>query len=69
MFAYILEREYVRFLNVQEDVLLRIMEITAASGTRLALPSQINYLDRARLRRENIDDSRPPANIRNSSPH
>ncbi|MBV8551684.1 MAG: mechanosensitive ion channel family protein [Acidobacteriaceae bacterium] len=48
VFAYILERDYASFLEVQEDVLLRIMDIVIASGTRIALPSQLNFLDRDR---------------------
>lgn len=51
VFAYILENDYVRFLNAQEDLLLQIMDIVTASGTRLALPSQITYLDRDQLRK------------------
>ena len=38
------EREYERFLHVQEDLLLRIMDIVEASGSGLALPSQTAYL-------------------------
>jgi len=51
VFAYVLESDYVRFLSAQEDLLLQIMDIVAASGTRLALPSQITYLDRDQLRK------------------
>ena len=44
VFAYILETSYTTFLAIQEDLLLRIMEIVEASGTGLALPSQTTYV-------------------------
>jgi MscS family membrane protein len=40
----VFEREYERFLHVQEDLLLRILEIVEASGTHLAFPSQTTYV-------------------------
>jgi MscS family membrane protein len=44
VFAYVLESRYTIFLQVQEDLLLRILEIVEASGTGLALPSQTTYV-------------------------
>jgi len=44
VFAYILEREYEPFLQVQEDLLLRIMDIVEGSGSGFAFPSQTTYL-------------------------
>jgi MscS family membrane protein len=44
VFAYVLEAEYEPFLPIQEDLLLRIMDIIEASGSGLALPSQTAYL-------------------------
>jgi MscS family membrane protein len=44
VFAYLLETEYVPFLHIQEDLLLRIMDIIEASGSSLAFPSQTTYL-------------------------
>jgi len=44
VFAYVLETEYEPFLHVQEDLLLRILDIVEASGTGLALPSQTTYV-------------------------
>lgn len=35
--------DYDEFLAVREDIYLRIMDIVAQSGTRLALPSQATY--------------------------
>jgi MscS family membrane protein len=44
VFAYVLEREYEPFLHVQEDLLLRIMDIIEASGSGIAFPSQTTYI-------------------------
>jgi len=40
VFAYVLESVFETFLEVQEDLLLRIVDIVEASGSRLAFPSQ-----------------------------
>jgi MscS family membrane protein len=44
VFAYVLEREYEPFLHVQEDLLLRILDMIEASGTGIAFPSQTTYI-------------------------
>jgi MscS family membrane protein len=44
VFAYILTSDYPEFLAIQEDLLLRIMELVEKSGTGLAFPSQTLYL-------------------------
>ena len=44
VFAYVLETEYEPFLHIQEDLLLRIMDIVEASGSGFAFPSQTTYL-------------------------
>jgi MscS family membrane protein len=46
IFAYVSETDYGAFLHIQEDLLLRIMDIVAASGTGLAFPSQTAYFTR-----------------------
>jgi MscS family membrane protein len=46
IFAYVLTSDYAVFLEVQEDLLLRIMDIVEASGTALAIPSSTAYLAR-----------------------
>ncbi len=46
VFAYILTRDYNEFLAVQEDLLLRILDLVEASGSGLAFPSQTLYLGR-----------------------
>jgi MscS family membrane protein len=46
IFAYVLEKDYDTFLAVQEDLLLRIMDIVEASGSGFAFPSQTLYMSR-----------------------
>jgi MscS family membrane protein len=46
VFCYILTRDNAEFLAIQEDLLLRIMDIVEASGTAIALPSRTLYLGR-----------------------
>jgi len=43
IFAYIPTTDYEDYLAVREDLYLRIMDIVAAAGTALAMPSQVNY--------------------------
>jgi MscS family membrane protein len=43
LFAYVLAAGYLEFLGVQEDLLLRIMDIVSNSGTGFAFPSQTTY--------------------------
>jgi MscS family membrane protein len=44
VFAYVLETKYESFLHIQEDLLLRIIDIIEASGSGFALPSQTTYV-------------------------
>ena len=44
VFAYVQATDYAVFLEVQEDLLLRIMDIVEASGTSFAFPSHTAYL-------------------------
>ena len=44
IFAYVKAYEMSEFLGIQEDLLLRIMEIIAKAGTGIAFPSQTTYL-------------------------
>ena len=46
IFAYVSATDMADFLAIQEDVLLRIMDIIAESGTSIAFPSQTTYLAR-----------------------
>jgi MscS family membrane protein len=42
--AYVLATDYAVFLGIQEDLLLRIMDIIEAGGTSVAFPSQTTYV-------------------------
>jgi MscS family membrane protein len=44
VFAYVWESEYSMFLEIQEGLLLRIMEIVEASGAKFAFPSRTLYI-------------------------
>jgi MscS family membrane protein len=44
--AYVLTPEFDAFLVVQEDLLLRIVDVVASCGTALALPSQTLYVSK-----------------------
>ncbi len=46
IFAYIIAWDYGGFLEIQEELLLRCMDIVAESGTDFAFPSQTLYLGR-----------------------
>lgn len=46
VFAYVMTRDSAEFLGIQEDILLRIMDIVEQSGTAFAFPSQTLYLGR-----------------------
>ena len=46
VFAYVEVTDYGQFLEVAEDLNLRIMDIVAQSGSRFAFPSQTTYLER-----------------------
>jgi MscS family membrane protein len=46
VFAYVLSTEFVEFLGIQEDLLLRIVDIVEGAGSGLALPSQTLYVSR-----------------------
>jgi MscS family membrane protein len=61
IFAYIKTTDYAAFLENQEDLMLHIMDIIAANGTSIALPSQITYLDRDKWGR--ADKLRPAAEV------
>jgi MscS family membrane protein len=46
VFAYVLEAAFETFLEVQEDILLRIVDIVEAGGSSLAFPSRTIYASR-----------------------
>ncbi|KAA3437602.1 mechanosensitive ion channel family protein [Rufibacter hautae] len=46
VFSYVLTADYNEFLEIQEDLLLRMLDVIDASGSGLAFPSQTLYLGR-----------------------
>jgi len=42
--AYVFARDWNHFLQIQEELLLRVMEIVQKAGAQIALPSQTMYL-------------------------
>jgi len=46
IFAYVLTADFGEFLAIQEDILLRIMDIVKDAGAVFAIPSQTLYLGR-----------------------
>jgi len=44
VFAYVMTPDFLVFLETQEDLLIRVMDIIEASGTSFAFPSQTTYL-------------------------
>lgn len=46
--AYVLTRDWVEFLGIREDVLLRVMDLVEQGGAAIAFPSQTLYLGRDR---------------------
>ncbi len=53
VFAYVDVTDFGEFLEVAEDLNLRIMDIVAQAGSRFAFPSQTTYLER----RKGLDDT------------
>jgi len=50
--AYVFASDYEEFLEIQEQLLLRILEIVKLAGTALALPLQRSYMVRDSIRSE-----------------
>ncbi len=46
IFAYVNTPDFNEFLGIQEDILLRVIDLVEASGTGFAFPSQTLYLSR-----------------------
>ncbi len=45
IFAYVNALDWPDFLRIQEELLLQLMDLVQAGGGRIALPSQITYLN------------------------
>ena len=48
VFSYVNVTDYGEYLEIAEDLNLRIMDIVAAAGSSLALPSQTTYVEKGR---------------------
>ena len=48
VFSYVIVTDYGEYLEVAEDLNLRIMDIVAAAGSSFALPSQMTYVEKGR---------------------
>ena len=46
VFAYVMTSDWAEFLGIQEDILLRVMDIVEQSGTGFAFPSRTLYFAR-----------------------
>jgi MscS family membrane protein len=44
VFAYVLAMDWPHFLEIQEELLMRISEVVQGAGTELAFPSQSLYV-------------------------
>ena len=53
IFAYILARDYVHFLEIQNELLLRLMAVVQAAGTQIALQTPILAISAPTASREN----------------
>ena len=76
IFVYANTGDKFEFMEIQEDVLLRVQDIIEAAGTDFAFPSQITYLsqdsgidDFSNEQREHLRDTLdfPPRGLPNGS--
>jgi len=61
IFAYVLAPDFNKFLAVQEELLLQILEIVESSGTALALPTQVTHLISKRSAASTLESKQPVA--------
>jgi MscS family membrane protein len=55
VFAYIDTRDYGEYLEIAEDLNLRVMDVVKSAGTELAIPARLEYqMDKAPLDEEEI---------------
>jgi MscS family membrane protein len=57
LFAYVTTKDWLEFLAVREDLMLRVMDLVERSGTAIARPSQTLYLSRDRPSRHWTQDA------------
>jgi MscS family membrane protein len=51
IFAYVLTGDWVRFLEIQEQLLVVVMEVVEAAGTAIALPTRTLHIGDGSARR------------------
>lgn len=63
LFCYVLTSDYAEFLRIQEELLLRVMEIVRAHDSDFAFPSQTLYVEQGKLALggEEVVPAPPPA--------
>jgi MscS family membrane protein len=66
VFAYIRSRDFPHFLEVQEELLLRVMDVVDAAGTKMALPTQANYVANPALGDASVRESLKKLPVRDS---
>ncbi|HVP00302.1 MAG TPA: mechanosensitive ion channel family protein [Bryobacteraceae bacterium] len=44
VFAYVLSADFPHFLEVQEELLLKVMDVVDKAGTKIAIPAQTTYV-------------------------
>jgi MscS family membrane protein len=54
VFAYVFARDWPDFLRAQEPLLLQVMDIVESAGARIALPSQMTYLNTSFPRQDGV---------------
>jgi MscS family membrane protein len=59
IFSYVLTPDYDEFLVVQEELLIRVLQVIAEEGTSLAVPTQLTVLSRDPLRPTDAADLEP----------
>ncbi len=63
LFAYVLTADYAYFLTVQEELLLRVMEIVKKHDSDFAFPSQTLYVEKGRLEMGGAEGVATPGSV------
>ena len=58
LYAYAMTSAWPEFLEIREDVLMKVMDIIERSGTRLALPTEVHYTSQQRSSDEGAKNDR-----------
>jgi MscS family membrane protein len=59
LYAYAMTSEWSEFLEIREDILLKVMRIVEDSGARLALPTEMHYVSGQGALAETSESDRP----------